>query len=99
MRHLLPSLQNEIFITSALLPKKGEHMVSQLHNKDFEDIFEVFESYFVLRKAVGELANKIPDLDSREEKIKAYKKYFAQLKKLKELKLSVEDYSKVLGQI
>jgi len=74
-------------------------MEKQRYDNGFGDIYELFESYFGLLKAVRDLENEIPDLDSKEEKIKAFKEYFKELKKLKELKVNVEDYLKVLNQI
>lgn len=74
-------------------------MVKQSFHDDFKDILELFENYFALLKAVRELANRIPDLGSKDEKIEAYKEYFRQLKRLREIEINVEDYVKVLSQI
>ena len=66
-------------------------------DKGFEAIYQLFERYFVLLKAMRDLANKIPELESKEEKIKAYKEYFKKLERLKELKVEVEDHIRVLS--
>lgn len=44
-----------------------------------------------------DLRNEIPNLDSREERVKAYKEYFRKLKALRELEVQVEDGLKILS--
>jgi hypothetical protein len=74
-------------------------MSKKHHDKGFEDMRRLFDNYFILLKETREMANKIPDLESIEEKIKAYKEYFRKIKALKESQVNVEDSLGVLSAL
>jgi len=61
-------------------------------NETYEDIYETFESFFALLKTIRDLENRIPELRLKEGKIKAYKDYFKNLEKLKEVEVVIEEY-------
>ncbi len=56
-----------------------------------EAMYKLFDDYFILLRETKELADKIPNIESREQKIRAYKEYFAKTRVLRELEINVED--------
>ncbi|KPV62400.1 MAG: hypothetical protein AOA65_1851 [Candidatus Bathyarchaeota archaeon BA1] len=64
-----------------------------------EVLFKYVDMYFKGLKALRDLENKIPELESREEKVKAFIDYFKGLKRLRELESEVGRIAETLAGI
>jgi len=58
--------------------------------------FRYVEAYFRMLKAARDLENKIPEMKTKEEKVKAFKAYFNAVTRLRELESEVREMVETL---